>query len=161
MTAIFYGSSTGNTEQLAKAIAAKLGIAAADIYDVSNAAPDKAAAYDTLLLGTSTWGYGDLQDDWSDFLPKLKAQKLAGKKIAFFGTGDADLYPDTFCDGMGLIKEGLEASGCVFVGEYRAVGYSTSGTKAFDGDMVIGLAVDDNQADLTTARLDIWAALVK
>lgn len=161
MTAIFYGSSTGNTEQLAKEIAAKLGIAAADIYDVANTAPEKAAEYDTLLLGTSTWGYGDLQDDWFDFLPKLKAQNLAGKKVGFFGTGDADSYPDTFCDGMGLIKEELEGTGCEFVGEHKAEGYSTTDSKAFDGGNVIGLAVDDNQTEMTAARLDVWAALVK
>ncbi len=161
MTAIFYGSSTGNTQSLAKEIAAKLGISPQDIYDVSNTAADKTAAYDILLLGTSTWGYGDLQDDWYNFLPELGKQNLAGKKVAFFGTGDADSYPDTFCDAMGIIKEGLAGTDCVFIGEYQADGYSVSGTKAFDGGNVIGLAVDDNQPDMTASRLDVWAALVK
>lgn len=159
MTAIFYGSSTGATQTLAKEIAAKLGVA--DIFDVSDASADKAAGYDTLLLGSSTWGYGELQDDWYNFLPELKKQNLGGKKVALFGCGDADSYPDTFCDAMGLIKEELAGTGCTFVGEYPADGYSTTDSKAFEGGNTIGLAVDDNQTDLTASRLDTWAALVK
>ena len=161
MTAIFYGSSTGNTQSLAKEIAARLGIATSDVYDVSDATADLVADCDTLLLGSSTWGYGELQDDWYNFLPQLKKQDLAGKKVAFFGTGDADSYPDTFCDAMGLIKEELAGTGCLFVGEYPAEGYSVSGTRAFDGGNVIGLAVDDNQPGMTASRLDAWTALVK
>lgn len=159
MTAIFFGSSTGATQSLAKEIAGKLGVA--DIFDVANASADKAAGYDILLLGSSTWGYGELQDDWYAFLPELKKQDLGGKKVALFGCGDADSYPDTFCDALGLIKEELAGTGCEFVGAYPAEGYSVGDSKAFEGGNAIGLAVDDNQPDMTSSRLDAWAALVK
>ena len=36
---IFYGSSTGTTEGIAKRIAEKLGVEDKDIHDVSNASP--------------------------------------------------------------------------------------------------------------------------
>lgn len=58
MTGIFYGSTTGTTEELAGKIAAVLGIAAADIHNVGNTGADEVNRYDLLLLGTSTWGDG-------------------------------------------------------------------------------------------------------
>ena len=63
---IFYGSTTGNTESVAKTIAEKLGLADGDVHEVSELNADAVAAYDVLLLGSSTWGAGDLQDDWYD-----------------------------------------------------------------------------------------------
>ena len=96
---IFYGSSTGSTSEVAQRLAKALG-AEANVYDVAGADAADAAAFDVLLLGSSTWGIGDLQDDWEDFLPKLAEQNLAGKKVALFGCGDADSYPDSFCEAL-------------------------------------------------------------
>ena len=58
--AIFYGSSTGNTANIAGALAAALG---ADAFDVAKNPGEKIAEYSRLIFGTSTWGLGDLQDD--------------------------------------------------------------------------------------------------
>ena len=80
MIGIYYGSSTGNTEAAANDIAAALGVDAANIHNVGDTDASTVADYDTLLLGSSTWGAGDLQDDWYDFLDNLKAQDLAGKR---------------------------------------------------------------------------------
>ena len=56
---VIYGSSTGNTENAAQQIAGAFGTVAVNIA--------KAAAEDfdapLLILGTSTWGLGELQDD--------------------------------------------------------------------------------------------------
>ncbi|MDR1676484.1 MAG: flavodoxin domain-containing protein, partial [Tannerella sp.] len=59
---IFYGSSGGNTEGVAKNIAKKLGVGAGDIYDAGKAGASDLTAYGVLLFGSSTWGLGDLQD---------------------------------------------------------------------------------------------------
>ena len=91
---IFYGSSTGSTSEVAQRLGKALG-AEANLYDVASVDASEVAGFDVLLLGSSTWGIGDLQDDWEDFLPKLAEQNLAGKKVALFGCGDADSYPDT------------------------------------------------------------------
>lgn len=76
MTGIFYGSTTGCTEQVANTLAQTLGIAANDIHNVGTTAATEVAPYDTLLLGSSTWGSGDLQDDWYDFIDAVSANKL-------------------------------------------------------------------------------------
>ena len=74
---IFYGSSNGTTESVAKQIAEKLGVKSSDIHDVGQASPADFASYEVLLLGSSTWGMGDLQDDWYDGVKVLKKCDLS------------------------------------------------------------------------------------
>lgn len=161
MTGIFYGSTTGNTEALACEIAAKLGIAASDIHDVGSASADQAAPYDTLLLGSSTWGVGDLQDDWYEFVEALKKENLAGKKVGLFGCGDSGSYPDSFGDALGVIREELSGTGCTFVGEVDASDYASTGSKAFAGGKVLGLLADDDEPGKTPARTETWVAALQ
>ena len=80
MTGIFYGSTTGTTEAVAEDIAKQLGVASADVHNVADASADEADKYDLLVVGSSTWGCGELQDDWYSFLDALKAKDLTGRK---------------------------------------------------------------------------------
>ena len=57
-TIVIYGSSTGTCEAIAEKIASKLGCEA---LNVQNLTADIVAANQNLILGTSTWGAGDLQ----------------------------------------------------------------------------------------------------
>lgn len=123
---IFYGSSTGTTQSLAEQIALKTGVSKADTHDVADAAPDTIDGYDCLLLGSSTWGDGDLQDDWYGFLDKIKTRDLSGKTVALFGCGDSESYPDTFCNALGTIYEELQPTGCRFVGAYEPQDYAVT-----------------------------------
>lgn len=75
------------------------------------------ADYEVLLLGSSTWGSGELQDDWYDFLTGLEALDLKGKKIAIFGLGDESMS-DTFCNAVGIIYKSLQPTGATFIGRY-------------------------------------------
>ena len=60
-TVVVYGSSTGVCENIANIIGEKLGAEVINVPDFSN---DTVSNYDNLILGTSKWGAGDLQDDW-------------------------------------------------------------------------------------------------
>ena len=77
-TIVIYGSSTGTCEALAEKIASKLGCEA---LNVQNLSADIVAANKNLILGTSTWGAGELQDDWYDGLKVLQGADLCGKTI--------------------------------------------------------------------------------
>lgn len=159
MTGIFFGSSTGTTEALAEKIAARLGVAATDVHNVMASTADEAAAYDLLLLGSSTWGCGELQDDWYDFLEALKATDLSGRRVALFGCGDSGSYPDTFCDAMAEIRDALAATGCTFVGAFDAADYPGCASRICEGGRVIGLAVDDSASEAENdARMAHWIA---
>lgn len=119
-TCVIYGSSTGTCQAIAEKIACKLGVAGTDVYDVAGISAETVGAYKNLLLGTSTWGAGELQDDWYDGLEKLKGADLSGKTIALFGCGDCESYGDTFCGALAEIYEGLKGSGAKFEGRFRS-----------------------------------------
>ena len=156
-TGVFYGSTTGTTESVARMIANKLGISSGDVYDVSKLTADVAGSYEALILGTSTWGDGELQDDWYDGIKVLKGMDLSGKTVALFGCGDSESYSDTFCDGMGILYEDLKDSQCKFIGFVPDTDYTyNSSVSAVDGHFV-GLAIDDvNEGDKTDERVSAW-----
>lgn len=158
-TAVFFGSTTGNTETIAKQIAVKLN---ADIYNVADNPIDKIADYQNLIFGTSTWGLGDLQDDWDSFLPKLAKADLTGKTIALFGLGDSSSYPDTFVDGMGAIYDAIKNKACTIVKVINTTEYNFSDSKAIVDGNFVGLPLDeDNESNLTNTRIDKWIEEIK
>lgn len=161
MTGIFYGSTTGTTEAVAQDIAKQLGVAAADVHNVAGASADETDKYDMLVLGSSTWGSGDLQDDWYGFLDALKTRNLSGKKVALFGCGDSSCYPETFCDAVGLLYEGLQGTGCTFVGAYVPEGYDVTDSLVCNEGKFIGLAIDEGTPDKTDERIAAWCQLLK
>ena len=58
---IFYGSTTGTTESVAEQIASHLGVGSSEVYNVGNTDAKVAEEYELLILGSSTWGSGELQ----------------------------------------------------------------------------------------------------
>ena len=159
MIGIFYGSTTGNTEAAAQDIAAALGTDA--VFNVGEVDAASVADYDTLLLGSSTWGAGDLQDDWYDFLDALKAQDLNGKKVGLFGCGDSDGYGDTFCGALRQIYDPPQDCGCTFVGAYEPEGYQVTDSEVNVDGKFVGLCLDEADADNNAARIAAWVELVK
>lgn len=158
---IFYGSTMGTTKELANQIAILMNIDPSDMYDVSDVSIDKVDEYDLLLLGSSTWGLGELQDDWYDFLGKLKNKDLSGKNVGLFGCGDSESYEDTFCDALAIIHCAIENSGCKFVGEYEPTDYSIKDLIINKNNKFIGLAIDDNnESDLTASRTERWISII-
>ncbi len=116
---------------------------------------------DTLLLGSSTWGAGDLQDDWYDFLDNLKGQDLAGKKVGLFGCGDSDGYADTFCGALVQIYDALQDTGATFVGAYEPEGYQVTDSELNRDGKFLGLALDAADEENNPERIAKWVELVK
>jgi len=155
-TAIFYGTSTGNTQSVAASINGHLDNQA-ELINVENASPADIEKFDFLFLGTSTWGLGDLQDDWEGFISDLESANLDGKKIALFGLGDAEAYADTFVDGMGTIFNVVASKGCEVVGMVSVDGYSFDASTATRDENFVGLPLDeDNESNLTEDRIAMW-----
>ncbi|MCK4623354.1 MAG: flavodoxin [Desulfuromonadales bacterium] len=154
-TGIFYGSTTGNTANAAQQIGALL--TGAQSMPVEDAVKASFEACGLLILGTSTWGLGDLQDDWSDSLDSLRAADLRGKKVAIFGLGDQLGYPDTFVDAMGTLYETAVAAGATVIGKWPTDDYDFLASAAVNGDQFLGLPLDEeNQAAFTEERIAAW-----
>lgn len=161
MTGIFFGSTTGTTESVAARIAERLGVAQADVHNVAAASVEDVKKYDLLLLGSSTWGSGELQDDWPGFLDKLGKEDLSGRRVALFGCGDAGIYSDTFCDAMAEIRDGLASTGCTFVGGFDAEEYPGCGSRLCQDGEAIGWAVYDSASDAENQmRMELWIAAI-
>lgn len=153
---IFYGSTTGTTKAVAEEIGKIMNVDAADIYDVADAAPSTVGDYDLLLLGTSTWGSGELQDDWYDFIAGLEVLDFKGKKIALFGCGDESMS-DTFCNAVGELYRRLQSTGAEFIGFYPATCYSFDSSSAVSEGIGVGLLLDNvNRPELSADRIKGW-----
>ena len=157
-TVVVYGSSTGTCEAIAEKIGAKLG---AEVMNVQDLTADVVAANENLILGTSTWGAGELQDDWYDGLKVLQSADLTGKVIALFGCGDCESYGDTFVGGIGELFNALKTSGATFVGAVDIDGYTFGDSEAVVDGKFVGLPLDDvNEDDKTDARIEAWIAAI-
>ncbi|MGQ1889084.1 flavodoxin [Thermophagus sp. OGC60D27] len=155
-TAILFGSSVGNTRFVAEKLHAILP--EADLISAESAKAKDLKDYDFYILGTSTWGVGQLQDDFETFVEDFLTLDLAPKTIALFGLGDQQTYPDTFCDGMGKLYELLAPKGPRFIGQWPDDDYDFSESRAFKDGMFVGLPLDeDNEPDLTDGRIAEWS----
>ena len=154
---IFYGSTTGITENIANRVGTLLK---ADVMEVAEIS--KVEEYDIAIFATSTWGMGDLQDNWQEGLEILKTKNLTGKKVAFIGVGDQESFGDSFVDGIGIIYEEIKDKGITLIGQTSTDGYSYSNsTGILDGDF-LGLVIDENnQSNLTDGRIKLWIKSVR
>ena len=159
---IFFGSSTGNAQTVAEKIAASLSDHEVQIKNASEFSANILNDYDFFILGSSTWGFGELQDDWNETIDELDKMDFEGKKIALFGTGDAAGWGDTFVDAMGLIYEKLGANSKNLIGQTDPAPYSFNTSKALIADKFVGLAIDENnESNLTDERIESWIQKVK
>ena len=155
-TIVVFGSSTGTCEAIAEKIAQKLGCEAINVQDLTAEVVEN---NQNLILGTSTWGAGELQDDWYDGLRVLQAANLTDKTIALFGCGDCESYGDTFVGGIGELYNGIKESGANFVGAVSTDGYTFDDSETVVDGKFVGLPLDDvNEDDKTDSRIDAWIA---
>lgn len=120
---ILYGSTTGNTEQLARFIESTLGEYVGLTLTMKNVADvgvEEVLEYDIILLGSSTWGDGELQDDFVDFYEQMKALDLTSKTAAAFGTGDSSW--EHFCGAVDMLEERLIKCGADVIKGFKVDG---------------------------------------
>ena len=153
-TIVVYGSTTGTCESIAQTIGDQLG---AEVINVSDLTANQLAEVDNIVLGTSTWGAGELQDDWYDGVNVVKSANLSGKRVALFGCGDSASYSDTFCGGMKELYDAAVAAGATVVGAVPTDGYTFDDSDAVVDGQFVGLALDDvNEDDKTSERISAW-----
>ncbi len=93
---LFFGSDEGNTESVAYRIQQRLGSDVVDVFDVADVTQLEFAEYDKIILGISTWDFGQIQSDWEEFWGDIEQVPFAGKTVALFGLGDQFGYGDFF-----------------------------------------------------------------
>lgn len=158
-TIVVYGSTTGTCENIAAIIGEKLS---AQVINVTELTPDDLADAELIILGTSTWGAGELQDDWCQGLDVIKNANLSGKQVAIFGCGDSAAYSDTFCGGMRELYDAALGTGAQMMGSVSTSGYTFTDSEAVIDGNFVGLALDDvNESDMTAERINAWVDQLK
>jgi flavodoxin I len=125
---VFYGSTTGNTEEAADEITRVLcsqSEATVRVISVSGTDPSKLFEFDALVLGCPTW------DD--------------GK-------------PVTFQDAQGILAVEFRARGARLIGSWPTEGYTFNASRGVENGQFFGLALDTDDAwSLTRSRITTWS----
>ncbi len=156
---VVYGSSTGNTKNVAESIKSEMGEAVDHVKNITEIHPADLANFEKVIVGVPTWHIGEIQEDWGAVLPEIEALNFAGKKVAVFGLGDGKGYPETYVDAMAELVEKFEKKGAKLVGMWPTDGYDFKKSKAVRDGKFLGLVIDvENQDHLSDKRVKAWVA---
>jgi len=158
---LFYGSSTDNTAMVADVIKEKLSAllpGAVELFDIGESEVFDLLNYDYLIIGSSTWNIGELQDDWDIAFEQLEDLDFTGIKVAMFGVGDQFGYSENYCDAIGILGERFREQGAELVGFTNVDdSYDFLESRGVENGRWLGLALDeDNQNELTDDRVSRW-----
>jgi len=166
---IIFGTDTGTTRLVAKKMAKKLGGLADKPVNINRIGLDELLQYDFLILGTPTYGHGQLpgketniaNGSWADFLPELEKADLSGKVVALYGLGNQEKYKERFADSLFYLYEAVKKQGATVIGSWSTEGYKYEFSKAEADGRFVGLVIDNNyQGMLTDQRIDDWLKLI-
>jgi flavodoxin I len=168
---IFFGTETGTTRLIAKKIHARLGdeIAAKPV-NVNRIEPADMLQYDALILGTPSYGVGQipghsagcLESNWEEFLAKMPQADFSGKRIALFGLGAQERYSERFASSLRRLHDVLADFGAELIGAWPTEGYTFEHSASVIDDHFVGLVLDQRTQGMhTEARLDAWVAQVR
>lgn len=167
---IFFGTSTGNTEDVADLLAAEFGDDAEGPFDVDTlegSVQDNFGKYDALIVGTPTWNTGADSErsgtGWDElYYGPMQEFKLDGKKVAVFGLGDQISYAENYADATGELHDVFQGLGCQMMGYTSQEGYEHEDSKSIRGDKFCGLLCDNvNQEELSEERVKNWVAQLR
>jgi flavodoxin I len=170
---IFFGTETGTTRLVAKKIHTRLGDAlAAKPLNVNRIEPGALLQYDALILGTPSYGVGQipghsagcLESNWEEFLAKLPQQQavFSGKRVALFGLGAQERYAERFASSLRQLHDTVLGLGAEIVGPWSTEGYTFEHSASVVDGRFVGLVIDQRtQGMYTEARLDAWVAQVR
>ena len=161
---LVYGSTNGHTARVAQQIKTLLddrfapaGAEIVELFDLAEFYLEDVTGFDFLICGAPTWNTGQLQRDWEAAIDELDALDLTNVKAAVFGLGDQVGYPDTFGDALFFVADHLRSRGAILVGHWPVTGYDFTSSWAVEDGQFLGLMLDeDNQSELTEARLEAW-----
>lgn len=156
---LFYGSTTCYTEIAAEKIQETIGSELVELHNIKDIPLANCLNYDFIILGISTWDYGEIQEDWESIWLDINTLDFSGKTVALYGMGDQIGYTDWFQDALGMLHEQVIAQGAHLIGYWPNQGYEFNASKALtqDQEHFVGLSLDeDNQYDLSEDKINRW-----
>ena len=168
---IFFGTETGTTRLIAKKLYKLLGDELADKpINVNRIGAEDLLQYDALILGTPSYGVGDIpgrsvgciEKNWEEFLAGFGRPDLSGKRIAMFGLGAQERYSERFASSLMALYTVFADLGAEMVGDWSAEGYTFEHSASVIDHRFVGLVIDQRtQGMYTEERLGAWMAQIK
>ncbi len=168
---LFFGTDTGTTRLVGKKIAAKLGEElVAKPLNINRTTLEDLLSYPVLILGTATYGEGDLpgahnnvkNGSWAEFVPQLDNVDLSDKTVALYGVGNQEKYGDRYVNGMAKLYNIFSSRGAKVVGSWSTDGYTFTASDAVIDGHFVGLAIDNKSQKIDTeSRIEGWVNQVK
>ncbi len=167
-TALFFSPEGGNVNRVANKLGELIGNDKVDIIPVKEVEKGDLDKYNKIILVGSTvgadhWNNEIVADEWPEFFTKIKEISFEKKKVAIVGLGNCVLYPEHFADGMAVLYERIIQQNGEILGKVDAKDYDFTDSEAVnDEGFFCGLPIDeDNEAELTTERLEKWISILK
>lgn len=170
---LFFGTETGTTRLVAKKMHKMIGDEICDKpINVNRITPEEMMQYDALILGTPSYGIGEIpghgasgcfEPNWAEFFDKMpEAPDFTGKRIAFFGLGAQERYADRFCSSLYPLVMKFKGWGAEIVGDTSTEGYTFEQSAAVVDGRFLGLIIDQRtQGMFTDERIAQWLEAVK
>ncbi|WP_152446415.1 flavodoxin [Bacillus sp. THAF10] len=126
---IGYVSMSGNTEDIATLLYDELNSLGCDVLMecLDTVDTEELLTYTGVLIGSYTWGDGDLPYEAEDFYEELGDKKLSGVMAGCFGSGDYD-YPK-FCAAVDIFASKLNENGAQVFDQLLKVELSPESTE--------------------------------
>jgi len=167
-TALFYSPEGGSVNRVTNKLGEMIGNNKVDIIPVKEVEKGDLHKYNKIILVGSTvgadhWNNETVVDEWAEFFTKIKEISFENKKVAIVGLGNSVLYPSHFVDGMAALYERITKQNAKILGFVDAKDYHFTDSEAVNDDgFFCGLPIDeDNEAELTTERLEKWIFILK
>ncbi|KQL56715.1 MULTISPECIES: flavodoxin domain-containing protein [Bacillaceae] len=112
---LLYASMSGNTEDMAIIIKKELEKEEIEVVmeEMDGYEVEKLTDFTGIILGSYTWGDGDLPYEVEEFEEELVHVDLSRIPAAVFGSGDRN-YP-SYCEAVHIFEKTLKKAGAVLV----------------------------------------------
>jgi flavodoxin I len=157
---IFYAPKGGSTEKVAQKVHKHLP--GTELFSVPEAGVNEMMQFDHLIMGIATigketWDQKIKKSGWDLVLPHIDEADFSGKKVAIFGLGDSVTYDLQFVDAIGILGRKLRDKGAELIGFVPTKDYSFRESEAVEGDMFMGLPIDEDfEEEKTDERIASW-----
>lgn len=173
---LFFGTETGTTRLIAKKMHKLLGDDSADKpINVNRITPADMLRYDALILGTPSYGGGEIpgrsagciEPNWEEFLIQMQAPSFSpdfsGKRIAMFGMGAQEQrYSERFASSLIALYNVFKGYGAEMIGDWSTEGYTFEHSASIVDGRFVGLVLDHRtQGMYTDERIAKWVAEIK
>lgn len=144
---------------MANAIADTLSIAHMHVHNIADINTVATLLnYDHIILGTPTYGKGDLHYIWSEVLEEMKQFDFTEKKCSLFCLGDQKFHGSTFAGALIKMYKALSEQGVKVMGKWQDSRYNFEHSPSLlPNNYYHGLVLDQvNQHALSRSRIEKW-----